>query len=507
MSKKAKVLLIAPNLKGIKNGINRIQPGLGIGYLAAVLREGGHEVFVRDTALEGYNNISDLEEKDLILIGESDDEITNYISNLAPDIVGISALFSNLMEHSHTIARITKNINPKTTVVLGGNHISNAAVDYLFALNNPDCGIPKTMVDLEDSNIDYAMRGEVENSFLQFVNKLMNDEDPKDVPGLVYLKDGELCINPCADVMDMSELPFPARDLMNMEEYFNIGKFHSGKSKSNRVLNVMAARGCPEKCTFCTTPEMWGASVRWRDPQNIYQEIKGAIEKYDIGEVQFEDDTLTINRKLLLELCDLLEPLGIRWCTPNGTKVNYHQSGTQQYDMYKRMADAGCYQVTLACESGVQRVLDDIVVKNLQLEQMKPAVESAKAAGLLVHTFWIVGYPGETREEMEETINFAANLEADSYSISILCPLPGTPIYHKVMKENLWWEKSQGGFKDLLVTLSTIKVDGFNNRKEFENWIDEKTLYLNNLLKERDIDRFKMHYGDNSGAKFLRQQT
>ena len=102
---------------------------------------------------------------------------------------------------------------------------------------------------------------------------------------------------------------------------------------------------------------------------------------------------------------------------------------------------------------------------------------------------------------------FTLEIQVYGCKFSCLQPLPGTRLYRQTMKENLWWKKDQGEFKDLLMTLSTIKVDGFNNRKEFETWIDQKTLYLNNLLKKRDIDRFKMHYGDNSGAKFLRQQT
>ena len=104
--------------------------------------------------------------------------------------------------------------------------------------------------------------------------------------------------------------------------------------------------------------------------------------------------------------------------------------------MFKAMYESGCYQVTLACESGVQRVLDHVVNKRLKVDQIKPAIENAKKAGLLVHTFWILGYPGETFEEMNQTIEFALSTGADSFSFSILSPLPGTPIYRKVVKEN-----------------------------------------------------------------------
>jgi len=505
MGKKTKILLLTPNLKGIKNGLNRIQPGLGIGYLGAVLREAGHEVHIRDTALEGYNREEIIDEK-MILIGESDDTIASYISNLNPDIIGISILFSNLIDHAHTLAKIAKEVNPKIKVILGGNHISNAANDYLYALKNPNLGLPETFTDMEDKNIDFAMRGEAEYPFLDLVNCLSNRQDPKDIFGLIYYKNNELYINSPPPREVLNRIPFPARDLMNMEGYFKIGLFHSGKSRSERVLNVMASRGCPEKCTFCTTPQMWGGNVRWRTPQNIYEEIKDGIEKYNIGEVQFEDDTLTLNRKNLLELCELIGPLDIQWCTPNGTKANYHKGGNKQYKMYQAMANSGCYQVTIACESGVQRVLNDIINKNLKIEEILPSIENAKKAGLFVHTFWIVGYPGETRAEMEKTIELASRTGADSFSVAILSPLPGTPIYRQVMKENLWWDDRRKA-KDLIYRNSLIQVDGFDNPSQFEHWVEEKTLYLNTLLQKRDVDKFNEHYKSNSGSRFLHKQT
>ena len=169
----------------------------------------------------------------------------------------------------------------------------------------------------------------------------------------------------------------------------------------------MASRGCPEKCTFCTTPEMWGSKVRWRDTEDIAREIREAKAKYNIGEIQFEDDTITARKKNLLELCTELEKIGLPWCTPNGTKTNYHLA--TQPEMYKAMADAGCYQITLACESGVQRILDDVINKRLPRETIYPSIENAKKAGMLVHTFWILGFPGETYEEMQRTIKFAFN--------------------------------------------------------------------------------------------------
>ncbi len=486
----ARVLLISPNLKGIKDGANRIQPGLGVGYLAGVLEQRGHTVFVRDTALEGYMNVTELEDGRTILIGESESDIRKYVIETNPDVVGISILFSNLADHAHTTARIVKEAKPGVTVVLGGNHVTNAASDYLAArlLVNESKDLESNFQEFANPDIDFALTGECDFTFADLVEDLSEDRDPTGIAGLVYHhpETGELVFNPTSERIDVKTLPHPARHLMNMEGYFSIGKFHSIQSHSERVLNVMAARGCPEKCTFCTTPDMWGAKVRWRDPQDIYEEIRSCIEEFDIGEVQFEDDTLTANLPNLLQLCDLLEPLGIPWCTPNGTKLNYHRN--KQPEMFRRMREAGCYQITLACESGVQRVMDEIIGKRLQIEEIRPAIANAKAAGLLVHTFWIVGFPGETRQEMERTIEVAAESGADSFSVSILTPLPGTPIYRQVVREQAWWDPEKG-IQDMIYRNSLVRVDGFDTSLEFENWVNEQNAYLNSLLEKNDPER------------------
>ena len=287
---------------------------------------------------------------------------------------------------------------------------------------------------------------------------------------------------------------------MNMEGYFNVGLFHNADTERKRVLNVMASRGCPERCTYCTTPVTWGRKVRWRSPQEIVAEIKDAIENHGIQEVQFEDDTLTSDLSKLNELCDLMKPLNIPWCPPNGIRVDYHQGKHQE--LFEKMADSGCYQVTLACESGVQKTLDQ-ANKRLDLELIPQTIRTAIDAGLYTHTFWMVGFPGETREEREETIKFAASCGADSYSVAIVNPLPGTELYRQVTKENLWWDgevKKSGTFRN-----SHITVDGFKSAGEFECWVEKQNFDLNHLLLKRDPIRAKAMYGERIGFVGIKQ--
>jgi radical SAM superfamily enzyme YgiQ (UPF0313 family) len=500
--KKGRILLITPNLKGVKDGLNRIQPSLGLMTIAQNLLDNNHIVKIHDSALEGWNNKIDLG-NDKVMIGQSDQEIENVIREFNPDIVGVSILFSNLNDSAHIIAGIVKKINPKIYVLLGGNHISNSIVDYKENIIHPGDDIP-LIKDMEDDNVDFALIGEADFTIIELVNKLINKEDYSKVPGLlIKVSRGKYLDNPPGKSTDLINLPIPARHLVNMEAYFDIGAFHSAKSRSNRVLNIMCSRGCPEKCTFCTTPQMWGATVRWRQMEHIMKEIKEGIERFDIGEIQFEDDTITARKKNLIDLCNGLEKIGLPWCTPNGIKTNYHLAS--QPDMFKAMYESGCYQVTLACESGVQRVLDNVVNKRLKVDQIVPAIQNAKKVGLLVHTFWILGYPGETYEEMQQTIDVAMNSGADSFSFSILSPLPGTPIYRKVIRENLWWPGRT--LSDLMYRSSLVKVDGFSNPKEFENFVNEANIKANLMLKQNDPKRFIQKYGQDAHEKSFVKQT
>lgn len=511
-----RVLIMTPNLKGFKKGINRIQPPLGPMIAANVIRKNyGHKVFIHDCALEnwGRENKVTTDVDGTMIYGQSDEEIAETIEGYDPDVIGISALFSNLVESAHNIAKISKKVRPKVPVILGGNHVSSAISDYLYAINpeNGETNIPKKILDLEDRNIDFVMTGEVDLEFPKLVDVIINNLDIGNVSGLVARKNGngdssndglEYIISKAPSALrSLSQaIPHPARDLVNMNGYFDLGMFHNPKSKSKRVLSVMCSRGCPEHCTFCSTPGNWGGVVRWRELDDIMEEIRKGVKDYNIEEIQFEDDTITARYKELKELCLEMEKIGLPWCTPTGTKANYHQlkeegkfkTGGKQLELYKAMAGSGCYQIVIAGESGNQHVLDNIIKKNLMVENMKPAVENAKIAGMSTHTLWILGNPGETYEQIEETIRVAEEVNSDSYSIAISCPLPGTPIYRQVMKENLWWPGR--GLKDCLFRNSLIKVDGFSSPEEVEKYAADASSRLNVRLAETNPERFQEIY-------------
>ena len=181
--KKARVLFLTPNLKGISDGVNRIQPSLGLLLIAPILEKNGHQVKIYDSALEGWENRTIIDEKNnLVMIGQTDDKIGKAISDFSPDIVAISVLFSNLLESAHNIAKITKKVKKDTIVILGGNHISSAVSDYKISQIDNNSGLPDYIKDLENDHFDFPMTGEGEFSFLEIVNKIINNEDYSKVP-------------------------------------------------------------------------------------------------------------------------------------------------------------------------------------------------------------------------------------------------------------------------------------------------------------------------------------
>lgn len=483
--KDIRVLLVSPNALGLKDGINRIQPGLGIMYIAAVLEERGCQVAVYDSALEGYERQVDVPGRpNIVEIGDSDEAIVRRIEDFRPDMVGISVLFYNQSAQAYHLAELVKGIDRHIPVVIGGNQV---AEEYRALMANP--------------NFDFAMITESDYNFADFVERYFGGGDYHGVPGLVYRKGESLAVNPPGGIVrDLDGLPFPARHLVNMEKYFEISMFHNPYSRHPRVGNVMTSRGCPEKCTFCTTPIRWGRNIRWRSPENVYAEIRQLKERYGVGEIQFEDDSLTLNIKNLFALCDLIKPLGLSWNTVNGIRADYHgrQQGKQER-MFAKMAEAGCYQVCLGVETGNQELLDHLLNKHLDLKAVQPCVNAAKKAGIAVHLFLMVGFPGETIEQMQRTISFAESLEVDSCSISIYSPLPGTKLYDYAVKNDYLVE---GFSKDnILFAKANIKVPGMTP-DEFEEQVIRWTNRLNNRLKEKSPEKYRQKY-----AKFLNENN
>jgi anaerobic magnesium-protoporphyrin IX monomethyl ester cyclase len=223
--------------------------------------------------------------------------------------------------------------------------------------------------------------------------------------------------------------------LLPMEEYYAVVKENPLRGEVSKPWTIMiTSRGCPYDCVFCTHHTVWGRKWRGRSPENVVDELEQVIKTYHVKQIDFLDDNMTLDRKRMENICDLIVKRGLRveWFTPNGVRAD-----TLDEKLLRKMKRSGCKKIRVAPESGVQRVVDQIIKKNLDLKSVERAVVLCKKVGIKVGCFFVIGLIGETKEEIEETINFAYKLRrlgADSFIFSIATPVYGTRLYEQAKR-------------------------------------------------------------------------
>jgi anaerobic magnesium-protoporphyrin IX monomethyl ester cyclase len=425
--KKTKITLIMPNVIGSKNQIRRVQPPLGIACLAGVLEECNFKnLQIIDSSAEGYDNIKDIG-GEFIEFGLDDSEVVKKIKNFNPDIVGISALFSSQFSCAERLGAEIKKFNPNIVLVFGGIHASKMYEEIL----------------LKNKFIDYIIRGEADYTFTVFCNNFEENIDiKKETPSLAYFDDKikKVVKNFEPPGLDMNELPMPAWHLMDMEMYWKIGMPHNPFMKSKEFLTIMTERGCPEKCYFCSSASFFGNSGKFRplNPQKAYDMIEYAVNKFGVKEIQIEDDTFTLNSQRVIEFCKKIKKFKLRITLPNSIRADAPKNLERRLDMFRHMAEAGFEKLGISAEHGDQEFLDKIIQKRLDLNEIVNSIELAHKAGIMVHTNFMMGFPFETKNNRDKTINFAKSLKSDSFSVSLVAPLPGTKLYEIVKQNNLF---------------------------------------------------------------------
>ncbi len=213
------------------------------------------------------------------------------------------------------------------------------------------------------------------------------------------------------------------------------------------------------------------------------------VEKYDIKEVQFVDDNLTANKRMA-ELFIKMRGLNLKWCTPHGLMFN-----TLDKEMIRLMAESGAYQLTFAIESASKRVLRDIIHKNVRLDKVKEIVDEAHKYDVSIHGMFIVGFPGETRQEIFDTLDFPFKIGFDSVSFFIISPLPGTNIYEEcVRKGYISGEYIMTDFKTAHINIPEDSPDYNFSRTELEELVDNKTREYNEFAKKLFPERWQKKF-------------
>jgi anaerobic magnesium-protoporphyrin IX monomethyl ester cyclase len=405
-----------------------LQP-LDIAYIAAVL-ENQHKVCIIDAPAEGWRNLEKINSKKYRL-GLTNKEIEARIKKLSPDIVVITIPFLGWWKTAFEAASVIKDVDRDIITILVGLHPSTRPAE---CLNHP--------------NINFVVIGEPEQTVLELLSVLEqgNAEDLKRVKGIAFIKGGETIITPPRPfIQNLDSLPFPARHLLPMTTYFAAVKENPLRGVIRKPWAAMiTSRGCPHNCIFCSNHIIKGKKWRARKPENVVDEVEQLVNKYQIRQLDFEDDNLTLDKKRMENICDLIVERGldIEWYTPNGVRAdNLDES------LLTKMAASGCKKIRIAPESGVQCVVDQILKKNLDLKKVENAIVLARKVGIEVGCFFILGAIGETKEDIKATIRYAHKLRklgADRFYFSYATPLYGTELYEQAKRGDFLKE----GFND-----------------------------------------------------------
>jgi magnesium-protoporphyrin IX monomethyl ester (oxidative) cyclase len=381
--------------------------------------EKAHEVCIIDAPTEGWRNLQDAD-RATYRVGLSNTEIADRVKRWSPDVVVIEIPFSGWSKTAFEVASTVKGINKDIITVLEGQHPSARPEDCLA---NP--------------NVDFVVMGEPENAIFELIDAVgKGTRDLKKIRGIGFVKNGvPVFTSPRPLLEDLDSLPFPARHLLPMEEYNSAVKEIPLRGEINKPWTIMiTSRGCPYNCVFCTHHIVWGRKWRGRSPENVVDELQHVIKTYHVKQIDFLDDNMTLDRKRMENICDLIvkRGLSIEWFTPNGVRAD-----TLDEKLLKKMKRSGCKKIRVAPESGVQRVVDQVIKKNLDLRSVERAVVLCKKVGIKVGCFFVIGLIGETKEEIEETIKFAYKLRqlgADSFIFSIATPVYGTRLYEQAKR-------------------------------------------------------------------------
>lgn len=460
------VVLLFPPVTVEEGSVKKCDLPLGLAYIASYLEKNGHNVCCIDISLEGYEN----EEKHncKITFGLNDGDVKTRIRGISPKIVGISFPYSLQFNNLVRTSKLVKEVDNNILVVVGGVHPTFGAKNILK----------------ENKSIDIIVLNEGEETFLEIVRGKPLEE----IDGIAYRKDEEIIINKIRKpIRNIDDIPFPARHLFKMEKYIEINLPHNHFPKKKMVASIITSRGCTGHCTFCSSHLFWGSYIRYRSVDNVIAEIKELIETYNIQEIQFLDDNLTGWEDRAKELFKRMKGLNIAWCTPNGVRLD-----TIDEEMLKLMKESGCYRLTYAPETGNQSILTNVIKKTYDLKTVKPIVDMTKKIGISIHTFWIIGLPNETREQMWNTFEFAKSLKIESASFCLATPMIGTELLEMCKKDNLLREEYDS-------TISNYRKSYIKNpemsSKELENLCDYFNSEINKgLLWRNPVAFFKKYY-------------
>lgn len=384
-----RVLLIKPS-----NLSDHIQPSLGLGYLAAQIRH-EHEVKIVDCIKEQLPG----------------PQLLPVLQSFRPHVVG-SQCYSMDLERLKPVMETIKGFDPSITTIVGGAH-ATAAPEHTIKYFGREL-------------LDFVFVGEGEIGFPIFLRELMKGADAEfqNAPGLGWFQDGELRLNARGEEKDLDKLGMPAWDLIMPESYpFSP---HGVVCKNFPIAPIMATRGCPYMCTFCSSAN---TKLRKRSIPLVLEEIRMLQERHGIREFHMVDDNFTLELDYAKDFMRALLAEGIKasWATPNGIRLERLDK-----PLLELMRQAGFYSLSVGIESGSDRIRIKMKKGSTIAKIWKDLRMVAEVGGIDMTGFFILGFPGETREDIEKTIEFAKELPLQRATFHSFIPLPGTEVWHQM---------------------------------------------------------------------------
>jgi anaerobic magnesium-protoporphyrin IX monomethyl ester cyclase len=410
---------------------------LGILYVSAYLERKGFVNDVFDTTFS------------------SKQELQNYLLQFKPDIL---AIYVNLMTKLNVldIIKFAKSNLNHTKIILGGPEIRYNAVDFI------------------NFGADYLVIGEGEETSFELI-KTLNEkrvDEIKNISGLGYKNHNDEIIftSEREKLKEVDSLPFPNRYKINLKLYLDAWKERHGEN----AISISTMRGCPYTCKWCSRA-VYGLSYRRRTPQNVSDELELIQKKYNPNTLWFVDDVFTISQKWLNEFNDVLKERNL--------KIKYEcitRADRMNEEVIKTLKDSGCFRVWIGAESGSQKVID-LMDRRVDVKQVREMIKLAQKYGIQAGTFIMVGYPGETEDDIEETIKHLKGANPEYFTITVAYPIKGTELFAEVeavQTNNFNWDTNSDRERDFKRTYNRKYYD-FAVRR-VTNEVNFNKMILNN---------------------------
>lgn len=395
-----------------------IYPPLGLGYVAATLRNNRHDVMIIDRDA----------------LPNSDERIDQAIRIFEPDVVGFYVM-TWTFQQADNIARRIKRINPNIKTVIGGPNVSS---------------FPR--LSLQYGEFDFAVMGEGGITTVELLGALEKGGKLEKIKGLIFEKDGQVIMNePRPWIENLDNVPFPAWDLLPIGRYYDIF------ARKRRFATMIASRGCPFNCTFCDRKNRMGKKWRVRSPENVVEEMELLNSQYGIKEIMFFDDNFILNKNWIYRLCAEIRrrQLGVIWeCRARVDMVDRSLLG--------EMKNAGCYRIRYGMESGDDEILK-ILKKEITVSQSRECAKITKEAGIEIFAYFMMGSPQETSRTLEKTLSLALEIDPEFavFSRTILivgCELFDWAANHSYIAQGYWKAFLLGREQNPAPSLSTKEL-------------------------------------------------